>query len=321
MWPHEKSSGTLNQPIFTLCCGNGRVMLPDIEPVPSILDMLTGGTNAHSLCRQDIRKYNSSLAFTSHGAKLDRDLANQGRGVYTFRIQGSVYHSHGSLYPPEAVPPKFAQIYIYDDQDQHVRRNEVFDNELDLGTLQHFQREITLLNPFAHAYRHVRERLTDPANTNIENLCIVLRAERLSGLNRQYSLPSASEIAVLLPDQGQQPEVGRDIILQGRNGLVHRIDEMHWAYDPLHYVLMFPKGEKGWSPRTVRLRNVPVVTALDDSAANSEDIALLTRKWIKVRLGDSFLRGNFTVSVYKSDLLEIAISVCSIPSVDSSINT
>ena len=35
MWPHEKSSGTLNQPIFTLCCANGRVILPDIERFPA----------------------------------------------------------------------------------------------------------------------------------------------------------------------------------------------------------------------------------------------------------------------------------------------
>ena len=112
-WPHEKSSGTLNQPIFTLCCANGRVILPDIEPVPKILDKLTGGTNAHALCRRQIRKYNSSLAFTSCGANVDTNLANQGRGVYTFRIQGSVYHSHGSLYPREGDRAKFAQIYIF----------------------------------------------------------------------------------------------------------------------------------------------------------------------------------------------------------------
>ena len=46
---------------------------------------------------------------------------------------------------------------------------------------------------------------------------------------------------------------------------------MHWAYDPFHYVLIFPKGEKGWSPRAVRLRGARDAVLLDDSSASSED--------------------------------------------------
>ena len=29
---------------------------------------------------------------------------------------------------------------------------------------------------------------------------------------------------------------------------------MHWSYDPTHYMLMFPRGEKGWAPQTIQLQ-------------------------------------------------------------------
>jgi hypothetical protein len=48
------------------------------------------------------------LAFASLGAKTDAGL--------TFRIQGKLYHSIGSLLPEEGTKPKFAQIYFHDSE-------------------------------------------------------------------------------------------------------------------------------------------------------------------------------------------------------------
>ncbi|CAB4486408.1 unnamed protein product [Rhizophagus irregularis] len=49
---------------------------------------------------------------------------------------------------------------------------------------------------------------------------------------------------------GQEIEhQNRDIVLQPHEGNIKRISELHCAYTPLHYVLMFPRGEDGWHPK------------------------------------------------------------------------
>ena len=40
----------------------------------------------------------------------------------------------------------------------------------------------------------------------------------------------------------------RDIVLRFRSGPLHRISDLHPAYAPLQYPLLFPYGENGWYP-------------------------------------------------------------------------
>ena len=48
---------------------------------------------------------------------------------------------------------------------------------------------------------------------------------------------------------GQEIEhQNRDIILQLHEGSIQQISEIHCAYTPLYYVLIFPRGEDGWHP-------------------------------------------------------------------------
>ena len=270
MWPHERTAGTLGAPIFSMCCSKGQVSLPDIEPVPAIVDLFTGTSTRHTRFRLNSRKYNSSLAFTSCGINADPEHANMTRGVYTIRIQGSVHHFRGSLFPEEGQAPRFAQIYIYDDADQVARRMCIFNDQLDPQFLRVLQDALASVNPFVGLYRSVRERIRAPL-TDTDDVRIVFRAERTTRTSRQYALPTASEVAVLLPDHADQPDAGRDIIVEGRDGRLKRMNELHWAYDPLHYVLLFPRGEKGWSPRAVRLiRNGH---AVDADNAGADDVS------------------------------------------------
>jgi len=53
------------------------------------------------------------FAFTSPGIKIDTSY-NTGRGPPTFRIHGQTHHLIGSLLHMPNNPPKFAQLYIYD---------------------------------------------------------------------------------------------------------------------------------------------------------------------------------------------------------------
>ena len=66
---------------------------------------------------------------------------------------------------------------------------------------------------------------------------------------RRYNIPRATEVAVIMVGDGQEIEpTERDIVLQLCEGGLQRIPEIHPAYAPLHYVLMFPRGEDGWHP-------------------------------------------------------------------------
>ena len=53
---------------------------------------------------------------------------------------------------------------------------------------------------------------------------------------------------MLIVGDDQDPNCGRDIILRPRVGGLQRISDLHSAYAPLHYVLLFPLSIAGWSP-------------------------------------------------------------------------
>lgn len=221
---------------FSICCEKGQVRLPEIKPMPEVLRLL-GNNNFLN----KIRKYNAALSFTSMGVQVDENLANGQQGVYTFRIQGQVVHRIGSLLPPHGEEAKFAQIYILDPMEQATRRNEIFGRQLDLSVLRQLQRSLDRINPFCRIYKSIRER---EDGQDIEQLRIVLRPGN-GTRGRRYNLPTCNEVAVLLP--GEPSDIKRDIVIEGRDGDLRRVDEFQAVYDPLQYILLHPRGEDGWT--------------------------------------------------------------------------
>lgn len=61
------------------------------------------------------------FGFDSPSSKLDNKF-NNGCGSPTIRIQGQSCHRIGSLLPPKGQPPKFAQFYIYDTENEVENR-------------------------------------------------------------------------------------------------------------------------------------------------------------------------------------------------------
>ncbi len=59
----------------------------------------------------------------------------------------------------------------------------------------------------------------------------------------------------------------RDVVVQDRQGGLRRISELHPAYMPMSYALMFPYGEDGWHP------SIPVCHVVDSEATNGEELA------------------------------------------------
>jgi hypothetical protein len=98
MWIKERLAKSSNiNPQFSLCCENGKVLLPSLLVTPQELEvLLTSKEISATKFRDQIRMYNLMLAFTSLGAKVD-ELVTRGTGPYSFHIQGEFYHKIRSL--------------------------------------------------------------------------------------------------------------------------------------------------------------------------------------------------------------------------------
>jgi hypothetical protein len=106
------------------------------------------------------------------------------------------------------------------------------------------QRVIGDNHQYAPLFRHAHEVLADAAD-NANDISIRLRVA--PGVHvRRGNLLTADEVAVILPnEQSAEP---RDIILPRQNGPLLRISDLHPAYSPLYYVLLFPHSENSWHP-------------------------------------------------------------------------
>ena len=104
---------------FGMCCFSGKVQLGCLEDLPPELYQLYFGDDDHAKkFHENIRRYNSALAFTSVGQDaykaLQRDRSiNDGRGPWLYKIKGELHHITGTLLPPEGRAPLYAQLYIY----------------------------------------------------------------------------------------------------------------------------------------------------------------------------------------------------------------
>jgi len=250
MWLDEKINKSARFPEFSTCCAKGKVILPPLQKLPSPLDILLTGNDSRSrLFKQNIRMYNSALSFTSIGVNVDQEVTGTS-GVYTFRIHGEMYHRIGTLLPNSETPPQFAQIYIYDtDHELQNRSNATPNFNLDSTILAELQQMLHDINPYVNIFRQAGNLLKQ---NPLLDLKLIITNNRTKD-SRRYNTPSASEVAAIMIGDGQETEnQNRDIMLQPHEGGIQRISEIHRAYTPLHYVLMFPRGEDGWHP------NIPI---------------------------------------------------------------
>ncbi|XP_061403148.1 uncharacterized protein LOC133339040 [Lethenteron reissneri] len=242
-WPGESS---------ITCCIDGKVALPPLQPAPAILRKWY---QDEEFLKQ-IRMYNQVFAFTSLGASLSNrrfnpvaeDQSVQGqRGVYTYRIQGTMGHFLGSLLPytdqaGQTTKPKFAQIYVYDpDVEARVARRRDFlwpEQSRAVGLGAH-------VGDVQRVCASQRMRSMIEAGDNPVNVVFRLRANNYAG-PRTHNLPTATEVAAVLVDDGNAAN-NRDFLLFPRSGGLLRLFETHSIYDSLQCPLLLPLGELGWT--------------------------------------------------------------------------
>ncbi|KAJ7198412.1 hypothetical protein B0H12DRAFT_1037513, partial [Mycena haematopus] len=242
-----RSSTTLEMS-FGMCCDHGKVQLERLQEPPVPLRRFFVGADTQSLeFRSHITQYNSALAFTSLGVSDNKTINRHGPNAWVFRILGNLYHLSGSLNTIYGVAPSYSQLYVFDltvALQQRMNRN----SNLRQDTMQSLQTLLTASHAYAAVYKQAYEILDD-LNDEVEDAEVRLRV--IPGNNRRrYNLPSTEEVAVVLPGDGSSGD-GRDIILRNRapaDSPMLRISDIHPAYTPLYYVLLFPRGENGWHP-------------------------------------------------------------------------
>jgi flagellar biosynthesis GTPase FlhF len=141
---------------FKQCCHYGSVQLPDLLPYPDEIKALLQGTDLESRnFRENIRSYNSALAFASMGAQIDLP---QGFGPYCFRIHEQIYHRIGSLHPDPGQRAQFGLLYILDSSLTLKERIENAANEnCNETTMRKLGDIIKNISPFAAAFKMMHE--------------------------------------------------------------------------------------------------------------------------------------------------------------------
>ena len=241
------SASTRNSLKFGMCCLTGQIDLPPFPPAPIHLRDLFDGTSPHSLeFKTNIRQYNAAFAFTSLGVKVDHSVV-AGSGPYSFRISGELHHLSGAaLLPLPDHAPVFAQIYIYDPQEQLAQRQRNNPN-LNPAIMAEIQGVLDTSHPYVELYKQAYQIMMEKPPEEHNTVAVRLHAERTQDL-RRYNLPTANdEVAAIIPGDGSEVRSdSRDIILRLRGGGLRRISQIHPSYSTLHYVLLFPHGEDGW---------------------------------------------------------------------------
>ncbi|KAG5133792.1 hypothetical protein JHK82_024980 [Glycine max] len=241
----SKDKRTTN-PRFSLCCGNGKVELPLLQNPPKYLYQLLydHGTSDSKNYQQNIRTYNMMFAFTSAGIKFDKSI-NHSRGPPTIRIQGQPCHRIGSMLPMPGKEPKFAQLYIFDTENEVQNRINAISshNQIQEHIVSQLSEMLDEYNVHAKTFRMARDRLQD---VQVNNIKLKLIANREKD-GRTYNVPTVPEVAALIVGDFDANSK-RDTIIETQHGQLQRIHELHSSYLALQYPLLFPYGEDEYRP-------------------------------------------------------------------------
>ncbi|XP_045800265.1 uncharacterized protein LOC123894338 [Trifolium pratense] len=251
LWFEERAEKSRAGPDigFSICCGKGKVQLPLLKKPPDLLLALINGRDRRSKNFKDnYRAYNSMFAFTSLGGQINQNI-NNGGGPPQFILSGQNYHRIGSLLPEQGTTPKFAQLYIYDTQNEVMNRAACFRSNnkkepIDISLVKDLKEMIDYCNPLAKSFRKVRDAIQ---SCDTHALSLRLYRKR-SADSRMHNIPTVDEVAGLIVGDFDESEIGRDVIVNDSKYGLTRIHETHVLFLPLQYPLLFPWGENGWEP-------------------------------------------------------------------------
>ncbi|OMO93844.1 hypothetical protein COLO4_16643 [Corchorus olitorius] len=99
-------------------------------------------------------------------------------------------------------------------------------------------------NPLVKVFRMARDRFKEG---DFHNIKIRLISRHQDG-GSQYNMPTASEVAALIVNEGNNPSMDRNIIVEQHEGGLKRITELHPSFMAMQYPILFPYGEDFYWP-------------------------------------------------------------------------
>ncbi|XP_030762655.1 uncharacterized protein LOC115887381 [Sitophilus oryzae] len=222
-----------------MCCSSGKVQLLPYEQLPEPLYSLIMDLHPdHEHFMNGIRKYNNAFQMTSFGAK---EIIRDGF-MYTFKVQGQVYHLVGSLLPAPQKEPQFLQIYFVGEDDREVQLRCGNHPYVKPGLVRELQGMLHNNNAYVRDFKTALAKV--PATS--EPFKVVINAVRRppNSHGGRFNAPTSNEVALVILDEQFEK---RDIILESHDKSLHRISEIHRSYDALQYPLLFCRGEDGYS--------------------------------------------------------------------------
>jgi len=219
-----------------MCCANGKVVLPPlISPPEPLGTLLSGETLSSKHFLQNIRRYNSCFQMTSFGANEIREPGF----MPTFKVQGQVYHTFGSLLPVDAGNPQFLQIYFMGDPEAEAKLRQSKIPGLREGIVLDLQELLHTHNAYIGIFKTALEHMPS------EDLKVIIRPDKTphGDHQRRFNVPTFNEVAIVVVGDASAP---REIVLHKRDHTLKRVAETHRSYDALQYPLIFWQGEDGY---------------------------------------------------------------------------
>ncbi|XP_027171707.1 uncharacterized protein LOC113771310 [Coffea eugenioides] len=221
----------------TFCCSKGEISIVAPRMPYALKRLFTENDEESEHFRKLARTYNNNLAFTAFAAKYDSELTKNTKGVYTFRVQGQVYHFLNGL-SESTDRSSGIQLYIFD-TDEQLKRRVASCDKLRETTLRLLM-DILSENPYARFFKDLRD-VPNINNFNIALNCYPALDQRV------YNLPSTSQVAAIWTESDDQSlDKQAHILVYTHSNTSYRIQHYYGCYDPLQYPLLFPRGESGW---------------------------------------------------------------------------
>ncbi|CAL5441876.1 unnamed protein product [Camellia sinensis] len=213
----------------------GQVSLVSSNCPPELDWLYTSNSEEAKEFRTYVRTYNNCFAFTSFGVKYDKELCRRNKGIYTFRIQGQVYHFINELTSSDE-NLSHLQLYFYD-TDHEIQNRMKSSEKLNPVILERLIK-ISHLNPYSIFFRRLEH--IDPLNS----VQIIIRSD-VSLDQRVYNQPSTSQVAAIWSENDVlTKEISRDIVVHQISGHSEKVQWYFGCY--VQYPLLFPYGESGW---------------------------------------------------------------------------
>ncbi|XP_070041715.1 uncharacterized protein [Nicotiana tomentosiformis] len=225
----------------TFCCGSGSIRLTAYKMPIELSKLYFENTEESEYFQTYIRTYNNMFIFTSLGVKYDKELAKRNCGIYTFRVQGQMYHFIDDLVPSNE-KPKNLQLYFYD-RDNELANRMAYSSRVNESIVQKLM-GILKVNSYTV---FLRSLLNVP---KLADFYIALRCDSTLG-QRTYNLPSASEIAAIWKENSGKENSGNTISaphirIYTHSNRAQLVNYYYDYYDPLQYPLLFSYGKNGW---------------------------------------------------------------------------